>query len=191
MRLHLQSARSHGSRLRVQSKRGVYSDCSRNRLSHYVRLVQSKIQGVPQAILDRFMELWDLYWSSVGRKDAEERADAWLFGPWFISDAFPSDWALSRLEDFVQVAGTAEPDHEAAEQLARLAPIDPARSVRILDQMARKDREGWKFYSWRESAIQILKIAIGAGGEAREIAVRLIDHLGRRGYVEFGELLSR
>jgi hypothetical protein len=148
-------------------------------------------ESVPQAILDRFMSLWDLYWPSVGRKDAEQAPDAWLFGTWFISEAFPTDWALSRLEDFVQVVGVAAPGHEVAVQLAKLTPSDPARSVRILDHMVRKDREGWKFYGWRDSASQILSLAIAAGGEARDIAVRLIDHLGRRGYVELGALLPR
>jgi len=148
-------------------------------------------EGIPPAVVERFMSLWDFYWQDIGRQDAEQRPDAWLFGPWFTSEAFPDDWALLRLEEFVQIAGVAEPDHDVAERLASLAPGNPLRSVRILEHMVRKDREGWKVYSWRDSAIEILRLAISAGGEAGGIAVRLIDYLGRQGFVELGALLPR
>ena len=145
----------------------------------------------PQPILDRFMQLWDHYWSCVGKQDAEQRPDAWVFGAWFTSEAFPDDWTLPRLEDFAQIVGVPEPDNAVAERLAKLAPSHPAAAMRILDHMVRKDREGWKAYAWRKPAGDILKIAIGAGGEVRESAISLIDHLGRRGFVELGELLPR
>lgn len=157
----------------------------------FIGQVLERDTDVPQAILDRFMQLWDFYWTSIGKQDAEQRPDAWLFGPWFASEAFPDDWALSRLEEFVQIVGVPEPDNTVAERLAKLAPSHPAAAMRILDHMVRKDREGWKAYAWRKPAGDILKIAIGAGGEVRESAISLIDHLGRRGFVELGELLPK
>jgi hypothetical protein len=164
---------------------------SRRHAIGFIGQVLERDNEVPQAILDRFMRLWDFYWSSVGKQDAEQRPDAWLFGPWFTSEVFPSEWAFSRLEEFAQVAGVPEPDHAVAEQLAKLAPSEPTRAVKILDHMVRKDQEGWKFYGWRKPAREILKLAIEAGGTAREIAIGLVDRLGRRGFVELGELLPR
>ncbi|MCE9526638.1 MAG: hypothetical protein K8R36_11355 [Planctomycetales bacterium] len=80
----------------------------------FIGQVLERDNEVPQAILDRFMRLWDFYWSSVGKQDAEQRPDAWLFGPWFTSEVFPSEWAFSRLEEFAQVAGVPEPAHAQA-----------------------------------------------------------------------------
>lgn len=45
-------------------------------------------------------------------------------------------------------------------------------------------------YAWRESAEKILKSALQGNDTVRGMAVRLIDDLGRRGYMEFGKLLS-
>ena len=55
--------------------------------------------------------------------------------------------------------------------------------------MIRADKEGWRAYAWRESAMKILGIAMRGDDAAREVALKLIDYLGRRGDQEFGELL--
>jgi hypothetical protein len=82
------------------------------------------------------------------------------------------------------------PIHEVAEKLADIASTDPTKSVRILDRMIRGDREGWHVHGWLDSAKKTLETAMAADGEARSIAESLIDHLGRRGYIQFGELLK-
>jgi hypothetical protein len=145
---------------------------------------------VPRDVIERFQVLWETYWAGKGRGDALERPQTALFGSWFASGQFPADWALERLEDFVAVAPVAEPEHAVAKQLAAIAASDPERSVRILDQMIRGDREGWHVAGWRESARAILEVAMQANGQARETAVQLINFLGRRGYLQFGELLA-
>ena len=114
---------------------------------------------------------------------------AWFFGTWFSSGQFPEQWAMEQLEQFVEVVPTPEHDYTVVKQLAKIAQLDPARSVRILDRMVRGDREGWRIDGWIDEARQILNTAMKANDEAREVSVELINYLGRRGHVEFGELL--
>ncbi|MCC6579260.1 MAG: hypothetical protein IT440_02375 [Phycisphaeraceae bacterium] len=50
-------------------------------------------------------------------------------------------------------------------------------------------KEGWCIQGWADSAQQILKLAMKADANTCMMAKSLIDHFGRLGYVEYGELL--
>jgi hypothetical protein len=159
---------------------------------HAVGFVGRLLEGdptVPPDVIERFEALWDFYWADRGSEDARQRPNDWLFGPWFSCGKFRNEWSLDRLEQFVDVNPTPEPDHAIAERLAIIADSDLAKSVRILDKMVRGDREGWRIQSWRDSAMKVLGQAMRSDGDARSQAIKLIDFLGRRGYLEFGELL--
>lgn len=145
---------------------------------------------IPKEITERFQALWEMYWAGPGRKDSKDKPNAWLFGTWFSSGQFPEQWALEQLENFVSVTATPEPDHAVVEQLARIAQTDIARAVRILGQIVRGDREGWRVHGWLDSAREVLEAAMKAGGDARVQAEQVIDYLGRRGHTSFGELLE-
>jgi hypothetical protein len=80
---------------------------------------QSIDEKTPEDVIERFKTLWDIYWAGPGKKDAEDKSGSWLFGPWFSSGEFPQEWALDRLEQFVTVVPTPEPDHTIAENLPR------------------------------------------------------------------------
>ncbi len=159
-----------------------------------IGFVGKSLQGdekVPVEVTERFMALWDLYWADHGKKDAKEKPDAWLFGTWFSCGQFPDQWALDRLEEFVEVVPTPESNLDIAEKLAEITHVNPAKSVQILERMVRGDKEGWRIHGWIDSAEKILEQALKTSGEAREQAENLIDHLGRRGYTDFGKLLKK
>jgi hypothetical protein len=160
---------------------------------HAVGFVGESLQGdqkLPDGVVERFMRLWDWYWSTRGRDDAEEKPNDQLFGPWFACGRFPDQWSIEQLERFVRVAPVPEPEHEVMERLAAISGADIARATTIVDAMVRGDKEGWRIGRWRDSVKKILGDARSMGGEPREKAERLIDYLGRRGYTEFGELLK-
>jgi hypothetical protein len=160
---------------------------------HAITFVGHTLEGsekIPTEIVRRFQDLWELYWAGPGKKDAEESPSAWLFGTWFICGKFPELWSLERLEQFVEVNRTPEPDHMIAELLARIAHVDIERSVRILDKVARSDREGWRIGAWLDSTKEILAQALKTSGKARDQALALIDFLGRRGYTDLRQLLT-
>ena len=164
-------------------------DIRRHAISFVGRSAQDE-EKLPEDILVRFKELWELYWTGPGKQDTKEKPDAWLFGMWFSSGQFPVEWALEQLESFVEVTPTPEPDHLVVVQLARIASADISRTARILDRMVRGDPEGWRIHGWLESARQILEIAMESGGDAKTQAEQTIDYLGRRGHTSFGELLN-
>jgi len=160
---------------------------------HAMGLIGESLEGdneVPSEVIQRFVSLWDLYWAGPGKKDAAEEPNAFLFGLWFSCGRFPEEWALDRLADYVRVVPTPEPDHAIAQRLAKIAHVDILISVQILDGIVRGDQEGWRIHGWLNSAKDILRQAMGTPGEAMRLARALIDYLGRRGYTDFGQLLS-
>jgi hypothetical protein len=77
------------------------------------------------------------------------------------------------------------------DRLAEVSDGYIAVAMRILDRMIRADTEGWRAHAWREPATRILEQALRGDELVRRTASQLIDYLGRRGYVEYGELLPK
>ena len=59
-----------------------------------------------------------------------------------------------------------------------------------LFSLAVADDENGRIYGWRDHAKRVLAAGLSAGGNANHLAQDIIDRLGRRGFVEFGELLG-
>ena len=59
------------------------------------------------------------------------------------------------------------------------------------DRIARGDKDGWHLDGWCDDLRRLLKEVMGSGNQtARETGLLLIDFLGRRGHLDFGELLN-
>jgi hypothetical protein len=161
--------------------------------SHAVQFVGSSLSGSDQAlpgeVISRFQTLWERYWDGVGRSDAAVTPQSAVFGYWFSSGAFDPRWSIERLHAFVTAAPRAEPDDMIVEQLAKICQNDPLRSAQVMQLLVQGDTEGWRISGWKAEAKQVLSVAIAAGGEARGVAEQVVDRLGRRGFLEFGELL--
>jgi len=145
---------------------------------------------VPDAVVERFQKLWDWYWPELGQKDVHARPQSGLFGSWFTCNQFPVEWRLERLEAFLTSLPIPDYAERIVEHLAEIADRHIEVVTRILDRMIRGDREGWRAYAWRKPAREILELALRGDEGVRGMASQLIDYLGRRGYVEFGALLS-
>ncbi|MBN2446038.1 MAG: hypothetical protein JXO22_04900 [Phycisphaerae bacterium] len=162
--------------------------------THAVEFVGQSLQGsegeIPEPVLGRFRFLWERYWDAVGEADAAADPDSRVFGYWFSSGAFDAEWSLPQMEAFVNAAPKADPDHMILERLAALAQFDPARCARIVGALVDGDDEGWRISSWENDARTVLSIALQASGDAPTIARGVIDRLGRRGFLNFGKLLS-
>ena len=169
------------------------SDASPEYRRHAIGFVGRVLEfekDLSQGFVDRYQVLWEAYWAGTGEADAREDPDATLFGLWFSSGRFSPDWALARLQEFVEVVPVPAPDHEVIEHLARVASADMATALHILERMVRGDREGWRIQGWIDSARTVLEAGMKAGGDAQRKAEQLIDYLGRRGYTTLGELLN-
>ena len=139
-------------------------------------------------LINRNVDLFRIILADVNQHGL--KPDAMVFDMWFASGRFTPDWALSRLEEYLEVAPSPEPDHLVLKELSRLAPTHVNRVLRTLDRIVRADREGWRVQMWMDSARTILEVAMRAGGDTRESAERLIDHLGRRGFSDLAALLK-
>ena len=141
-------------------------------------------------IIQRLQVLWDEYWEIRGKEDARDSRNSSLFGEWFVSGAFPVEWALDRLEKFIDVNPRPQMEHLIMESLAANAKIDLPKTMRILDKIIRNDAEGWRIETCKSEIKTILSLALKSGDTSHDVARQLINYLGRRGYFEFGELHS-
>ncbi len=156
----------------------------------FVGISIERESDLPAPLIQRLMLLWESYWKSSGPSDAAAKPHAYLFGQWFSSGALPKDWSIERLEEFVSVVPMPSPENEVVPRLAKICETDIARSVAILQKIVDGDKDGWRIYLWRDSAREILESALKTSGPPRDAAKKLIDRLGRRGYLEFGSLLA-
>ena len=126
----------------------------------------------------------------VWERSAKEYPNSPVFGYWFSSGAFDEQWSLEQLEKFVELVPKPEPDSEIVKKLVEIAHVDLPRSVKILQRLIDGDDENGRVYGWRDEAKKILQQAVDSEGETKDMAEEIIDRLGRRGFLEFGELLD-
>ncbi len=148
----------------------------------------TKASPLPEEVVDRFVKLWEWYWPNVGSRDQEPSRE--LFGHWYASGCFDRKWAIKTLAEYVSKVGLPEPEYALPERLAEDANMWPETALDIVKIMVKADREGWRIESWKDQIKQILGCALTADEDTRVCAVQLIDRLGRRGWIEFGEFLK-
>jgi len=153
-------------------------------------LFHQRINIPGQEILNRYKNLWDHYWNTIGKTDASHDPKTGVFGYWFYSGVFDNKWSIEQLEKVAKVAPKMHPNSLIVEQLAKICETDPALSSTIIKLFTEGDDEGWLVDSWKDDAYKILEIAMNTDDEAREIAEQTIDILGRRGHLNFGKLLN-
>ncbi|MCH8969371.1 MAG: hypothetical protein IIA66_09675 [Planctomycetes bacterium] len=167
-------------------------DSVRSRAIEFVGMsFQDEVNNLGPEIIERFQGLWERYWLAVGEGDAKRNPSSYIFGYWFASKAFDPRWSIEQLEKFVGVANKAQPDDIIMERLAEIAPQDRLRSARIIGYFVDGDEENWRIGSWKESAKTVLAVALKDGGQAKSVAEDVIDHLLKRNFVEFGDLLEK
>ncbi len=160
---------------------------------HAIEFVGQSLKGdedLEKEVTERFMKLWDEYWAKGGQSDAKQSSNGRLFGTWFSSGKFPEQWSLERLEKFVEVISTPEPEHSIAERLAEIASVDMARAVRILNQVIRGSTDSWRLHYWQKPAKRILAEALKTTQDVKESAKQIINYLGRLGYMDLRKLLK-
>ncbi len=147
-------------------------------------------ESLPEGVKKRFTTLWDWYWDAVGEADAKHDPQSGAFSHWFVCGVFDAPWSIERLEQFVRVVPRPSADSGILKKLAEIAEADILRSVRIVGYLVDGDDENWRIYGWRDHAKKILAAGLAQGSDSRLLAEDIIDRLGRRGFVDFGELLA-
>ena len=161
---------------------------------HAIQFVGQSLSGgedLPPEVALRFVSMWEWYWAEFGVAHPEAPPEQFAdFGWWLVCGRFDSRWCLDQLAAVAQRAPLIEPEHKILEKLSELSGLHPVVVINVADRMVRGDREGWRLQDWREHLLVVLKTALASGNmEADAKARGLIDHLGRGGWLEFGELL--
>jgi len=146
---------------------------------------------IPEEILERLKHLWESRLEQARTSSSpsifvEEMA---AFGWWFVSAKFDTDWSLDQLIASLQIASQTDPAHMVLERLAETAQTHPLESVKCLKMIVEADTEGWELYAGQDHIREILQWALGAP-DARQEAERVINHLGSRGFLNYGDLLK-
>jgi len=156
------------------------------------RQLHSDGDNIPADVIGRLQLLLEYRIQLISETDEVLAAEELTtFGWWFASRRFDDAWAIARLEEVLNLAGRAEPDHKAVDRLASLANSMPFETTRCLRLMIEGDKEGWHIYHWREQARLLLSTVInGTNLEAKQTAIDIINRLGARGFLEFMDLVE-
>ncbi|MGM3309628.1 hypothetical protein ACSQ6I_27215, partial [Anabaena sp. WFMT] len=113
------------------------------------------------------------------------------FGWWFGSAKFEDSWAILQIKQILELIGKIDTDFLVLKRLTILADTMPESVVECLDLMIKKDNSSWDKYGWRNETRSILsKVIKSNSGQARQTAVDIIQYLGKRGNLEYRELLN-
>ncbi len=154
------------------------------------RAIDTNPKGIDEKIIARLKALWALYWSSVGKDDAKSNPSCGLFGYWYTSGVFDNDWSLRNLIEFLEMAPLAEPDDDIVETTRDLASTHPMEAIEVMKYLVQGDDQGWRIGRWRELAFEVFDRAKKANPDSLREAKRVIDLLGKKGFLNFGDLLS-
>jgi hypothetical protein len=173
---------------------GFFAGASTKLRSHAMFSIGQSLQNsgdIGQPIRDRLMKLWDWYWANWGSSQDASSLSGYEFGTWFVSGAFDNKWALTQLSKFSEVTPLVEPDSSIMEKVAETADADLVDAIAFTDRYVRGDIQHWRVFGAKESLKKILPKALASDlQQVKEIAVNLVDYLGRKGYLEFGTLLE-
>ena len=145
-------------------------------------------EEVPDEVIERFKSLWHWYWYNIGSKD--DIPDSTLFSYWYTCKLFDAEWAINNLYEYSRNVNEIDYNYKIPNQLSIDSKDYPKMCIDIMEKLIHTDREGWNLSSWRGSIYVILSNAIVNSDSTKQKAEALIDVLGRKGFLEYGELLD-
>ena len=172
-----------------------FDQASPDLAAHFVRtegigLWRAQIE-ISKEMVERIIDLWEWLGSRWGvPPTAKDKAVASAFGTWVASGKLPREWALNQLVEVLRLTGSVQLDQEVLEQLVIDAETAPARALECLKLMLESDKDGWRIMAWGDLAYKILGSALHSDGASREGAISLVNLLGQRGFLKFGDLLK-
>jgi hypothetical protein len=153
------------------------------------RSVRDSTTELPAEVADRFRALW--HWRVTAGRGQEGSIDEFSrFGWWFASGKFDEAWSIQQLEESLILAQKTDPVHLVLERLEKAAGRYPTQALRCLRLILDGDREEMGLLGFHQNVRGILAAVMTRGDSVtRDIAIELINALGRKGHRGFRDLL--
>jgi len=137
--------------------------------------------------------LWEWRETQTGGLAVMPEGELIAFAWWFASGCFPLGWALDRLEPAIERAGVGDATLHVVQELLRVFPEAPVRSLTCFRLLAERREDFWVFQPRPDQpAWRILEQGLTHEVDAvRESAEEITHLLGSMGYLGYRELLRR
>lgn len=139
--------------------------------------------------IEKLKKLWEERLNIPKEKQGKEEFKE--FGWWFERSPFERKWTIDMMARTVEITeGEIEPEYEIPKTLLSYVDEFPYQTINILYLIAKGDKTNWRIQSSGGEYKEIIQRTMKNKNEkAKKIAVDLINYLGKRGYLEYRDLL--
>jgi len=124
-------------------------------------------------------------------KISEELKEFEAFDLWFGAETLDGDWVLNNLLGILKHDNDFLFDYRLTERMEELVQDKPLLTLNCLEQLIHHDKRDWFSFDYQGHVKKTLAIAIGnIEPHVSEYAKRLVQLLGAKGYLSYGELLK-
>ncbi|MFH0984317.1 MAG: hypothetical protein V1882_02150 [Candidatus Omnitrophota bacterium] len=162
-------------------------------LSYIGRSFETTKEPVPPDISQRIIKLWEERLRTAQEAPNKEPylKELASFAWWFICEKFEIQWAFDQLLSVLRITPHIDVAHQVVKEMIPLTEKWPLDCLRVLSFLATDEQDPWAIQMWKEEAKEVLRIALRLQKtEVTALAKNVIDELGRRGNLDFGELLN-
>lgn len=140
-------------------------------------------------VLERLQMLWEVRFTTISSIESHERELA-AFGWWATPNTFDEKWILEQLKRLRDLGVEVDVPDLVVEFLATAADAHPTEAVGVLRRMI-ETADHWAIRRWAPEARNVLASALASSDErAASQAREVIEYLGRKGYLEFRDLVQ-
>jgi thiol-disulfide isomerase/thioredoxin len=150
-------------------------------------------ESIDSEILNRLKKLWETRINAIHVTQKDNISTELVsFGWWFVSAKFDDDWAISQLEDLIELTnGKIYPDYLVIERLAELSKTMPLFTVKCLAQIFESDKDKWRIHSFVDNMRIIIGTALKSTDDvAYKAAAEFVGRLLASGYLDFRDLIT-
>jgi hypothetical protein len=160
------------------------------------QLKESK-QNIAPEVLNRLKKLWAWRCAEFQRSQSPSRytGKAASFVWWFRSEAFEDAWTIMKLNEALGLAIRGETNvlrdapYATLERLSIVCAAHQLDAVQCLQKLLTK-ADHWHVSAFEKDIRSVLSEALRSEGDAQTVAREIIVALGRRGLLQFRNLLD-
>lgn len=169
----------------------IASDRIRAEAIEFIGRSLAKIQGpIDSTVLDRIEHLLARRFQYTSLDPDANQAELKAFGWCFGSGKFDRGLAITRLRDVLRLTRRINPDFLVLESLPQYVPDFPNEVLECISLLIEGQRSHVEVVSWEEDLRRVLSQTQGHQLLiVRRATNRIIEQLGRLGYVEYRDLL--